>query len=78
MMATSPSRALQRDTFSGAHASVTLTRAPRPNTEVVVLNTLVLFRVASSPGNNEYTLAGATVTFGTAMVSGDVCEVRYA
>lgn len=62
-------------TINGSNAVFTLPKSPKKNAEKVFLNG-VRMREGSS---NDYTIAGKTITFNTAPLSGDIiiCDIDY-
>jgi len=60
-------------TVTNASTDVTLANAPATNTQVVYLNGIV-----QAPGaSNDYTVSGTTITFSSALQTGDVVLVNY-
>lgn len=67
----------RKEEFTTPGSTLTLTSTPFTDSEVVVIGTVEQRRVASSPGLNEYTLSGGTITLGSTLVSGEVAWVTY-
>lgn len=61
-------------TINGSNADFTMAATPLSNTECVHLNGVL----QNAGGANDYTLAGAVITFGSAPETGDVVLVNYA
>ena len=66
------------DDFTGSTGTVfVLTQPPTNNLILLVVNGLVCRRVGASPGVNQFTLAGSTVTTGFAITTADEIFAFY-
>jgi len=70
-------RRIVNEQLVGTGTSFALSSTPDVGTEVLTRNTIRLRRVGASPGTNEYTISGASITLGIAVVAGEYLVADY-
>lgn len=65
------------EALTGTGTSFMLAATPIAGSEALWFNTIRLVRVGSSPGLNEYTISGDTITLGFSKATGDVLIADY-
>jgi len=74
---TSPHLHVDHEEISGTGTAFTLANAPTADSEHLYMNTLRLRQVAATPGLNEYTISGASITLGFSKGAGDYFVADY-